>query len=220
MRSRKEALLHDLKGTIKVLRSILESLSAETDNSKKFQEYTKMAIQLAYAQEEYCERLTDLDGSDENGHKPVNIEEIVTNALIAHDAVFSRSSIRWDIVKNKDYKTPIIVGSRFDLKRMFNNIISNAIEASTSSLDIVIESSDNVDFIKIVIMDTGIGFDRNIVKSIFDRNNTERYSTKQGEGHGVGLQNVRSIIELHGGRVRAENRTDFRGAKIIITLPA
>jgi signal transduction histidine kinase len=36
---------------------------------------------------------------------------------------------------------------------------------------------------------------------------------------GLGLYIVRLVAEFHGGRVRAENRTDGTGVEIVVTLP-
>jgi two-component system sensor kinase FixL len=53
------------------------------------------------------------------------------------------------------------------------------------------------------VVDTGPGIDGAVIDQVFDQ-----FFTTKAEGVGMGLSISRSIIEMHGGRVRAESGKD------------
>jgi two-component system sensor kinase FixL len=70
------------------------------------------------------------------------------------------------------------------------------------------------DIVEIEIGDTGPGIDEAVIDQVFDQ-----FFTTKPEGVGMGLSISRSIIESHGGRVRAESGRDG-GATFRFTLHA
>ena len=72
--------------------------------------------------------------------------------------------------------------------------------------------------------DEGPGIPPDKVTAIFDRFYSERPAgEKFGTHSGLGLSISKQIVEAHGGRIVAENRTDengrVAGARFIVTLP-
>ena len=73
--------------------------------------------------------------------------------------------------------------------------------------------------ILINIKDQGPGFTENNTEKVFKRFYSNR-PEKFGEHSGLGLNIVKSIVEMHGGNVVASNRSDIKnGAEIQIQLP-
>ena len=72
---------------------------------------------------------------------------------------------------------------------------------------------------RIIVDDTGPGIPENILPRIFE----PYFTTKSpGEGTGIGLAMVHSIVDNHGGRISAENRVvdnEIAGARFTIDLP-
>ena len=70
-----------------------------------------------------------------------------------------------------------------------------------------------------IVIDEGIGFSEKNTDKIFNRFYSNR-PEKFGEHSGLGLNIVKSIVEMHGGNVRALNRSDVEsGAEIELELP-
>ncbi len=68
--------------------------------------------------------------------------------------------------------------------------------------------------VRIVVEDTGPGIPDSILPRIFE----PYFTTKeQGEGTGIGLAMVHSIVNSHGGKIKAEN--SGQGARFVIDLP-
>ncbi|HEX5883560.1 MAG TPA: ATP-binding protein, partial [Pyrinomonadaceae bacterium] len=105
------------------------------------------------------------------------------------------------------------------IKRVFVNLIDNALEALVSVNDekkIVIITSHDADrsLLRAEVADTGHGIEPGDFRRLF-----EPYFSRRDSGTGLGLAIVQRIILEHGGHIRAE-RNHPRGAKFVIELPA
>lgn len=105
------------------------------------------------------------------------------------------------------------------LRQVFNNLITNALDATTkiSSPKISIITNkmeiNNEPYIKLTISDNGQGLEPSIAGNLF-----EPYVTTKAKGKGLGLAIVKHIIEEHKGHIELQNR-EANGASVIITLP-
>ncbi|HEU5237872.1 MAG TPA: ATP-binding protein [Pyrinomonadaceae bacterium] len=105
------------------------------------------------------------------------------------------------------------------MKRVFVNLIDNALEALADTEDerAVIVSTKHVsnrDLIVATVEDTGEGIPAGDFKRLF-----QPYFSTRGRGTGLGLAIVSRIVTEHGGRVFAEANNP-RGARFVIELPA
>lgn len=107
-------------------------------------------------------------------------------------------------------------GAPSDWERVFMNLFLNAAQAMRESgggeVDISAHAVGLVAEIR--IQDNGPGIPEAILAKIFKA----RFSTRNRQT-GLGLHIVHSIVEQHNGSVRAENRSDARGAVFILSVP-
>ena len=69
-----------------------------------------------------------------------------------------------------------------------------------------------------VVKDTGIGISANSITKVFDRfYRVDPSRQRKGEGSGIGLAIVKSIVEAHHGRVQVES--DVRSTRFILSVP-
>ncbi|MGH7859907.1 MAG: ATP-binding response regulator [Candidatus Binatia bacterium] len=72
----------------------------------------------------------------------------------------------------------------------------------------------------IVVADTGKGISSEFLPRIFERfRQADSGTTRSHGGLGIGLAIARYLIELHGGRLRADSAGEGRGATFTVTLP-
>jgi two-component system sensor kinase FixL len=107
---------------------------------------------------------------------------------------------------------------RVQMQQVVLNLLHNAMDAveqaDTGSRRIVIAcKTANGHALRLSVHDSGPGIEPGTEELVFD----PFYTTKRG-GMGMGLSIVRSIVEAHGGTVRASNGTG-RGAVFEVTLP-
>lgn len=109
------------------------------------------------------------------------------------------------------------------------NVLSNAFKYTPEGGEITIKLTHGTDetargalkrYFEITVTDTGIGIDKDKIEQIFERfyqiNNDV---TKSNFGTGIGLHLSRSLVELHHGTIKAENRDGIQGTQFIIRLP-
>ena len=105
------------------------------------------------------------------------------------------------------------------LRQVINNLVKNAIEASTAADDptIVVRTalaqSDAGRSVEVLIEDRGEGINEAVHENIF-----EPYVTNKTRGTGLGLAIVKKIVEEHGGMVTLANNAG-PGAVATIRLP-
>jgi two-component system NtrC family sensor kinase len=118
---------------------------------------------------------------------------------------------------------PPVLGDPTYLQTLFLNLIANAIDAMPQGGRLTIKtqedsslaSSDNGRWLKISIIDTGIGITEESKKRIFDPFFTTK---KVGEGSGLGLAICEKIIREHSGRLEVESVVG-KGSSFFVFIP-
>ena len=107
------------------------------------------------------------------------------------------------------------------LRRALTNLVSNALRYTPrfGAIVLAVEVADD-GATEVSVSDTGAGIPAEHLARIFDRlYRPDRTATPQGEGAGLGLAIVRSIVELHGGSA-AVHSTVGAGTTVTLRFPA
>ena len=113
---------------------------------------------------------------------------------------------------------PSVSGDRNQLQQVLLNLLLNAMDALNGSeldrrlVDVCVQPS--VTLVEVAVSDTGHGIPSDRLAHIFDP-----FFTTKPNGMGMGLAISRTIIEAHGGTIRAENNPNG-GAAVYFTVPA
>jgi PAS domain S-box-containing protein len=150
--------------------------------------------------------------------KPVLLTEVLGSAIEAIRPAAEAKQIR--LQELLDHTASPLTGDPDRLRQVFWNLLSNAVKFTSKYGRIQIVSQRLNSHIEIVISDTGIGIEPELLPHIFDRFR-QGYSggNRQNPGLGLGLPIVRNLVELHGGTVRAESKGIGEGASFTIRLP-
>ncbi len=110
-------------------------------------------------------------------------------------------------------------GDKSMIKRVFINLISNALKFTKNKKKSIIEISSKKDMNNIIysIKDNGAGFDMKYYDKLFGVFQ-RLHGVKEFEGTGIGLALVKRIIEKHGGKVWAESKIN-KGASFYFQIP-
>ncbi|MDD2632748.1 MAG: HAMP domain-containing sensor histidine kinase [Bacteroidales bacterium] len=123
------------------------------------------------------------------------------------------------LVFNPGAEKPLVSGDRMHLTNAITNLVDNANKYSPRRPRIRITTANYNDGVKICVMDNGMGISNENQKKIFDK----LYRVPTGnvhdvKGFGLGLSYVKTIVELHGGRVTVESELK-KGSKFCIYIP-
>jgi two-component system sensor kinase FixL len=151
---------------------------------------------------------------------PAQKEQFDINQAILEVVALTRTEVHRSAVTLQTQLQPglpPLMGDRIQLQQVVLNFILNAVEA-TSGVDrysrhVVVSSTKDSNGVIVAVRDTGVGLDPDSIDRVF-----QPFYTTKTSGMGMGLSICRSIIEAHGGRVRAA-RNDDAGATFQFTLP-
>jgi len=124
-----------------------------------------------------------------------------------------------DVVTSFDGPAPIY-GDPARLDQVFSNLMANAIKFTPQGGRVNVSVGLHGSEACMVVTDSGRGIEADFLPHVFERfRQAETTTTRSVGGVGLGLAIVRSLVELHGGEVRAESEGAGRGACFTVTLP-
>jgi signal transduction histidine kinase/CheY-like chemotaxis protein len=116
-----------------------------------------------------------------------------------------------------------VLGDAARLQQVVWNLLTNAVKFNARGGSVVVRlaGSDSDSTVSLMVRDTGAGIARSFLPYVFEPFRQEdSSSTRAHGGIGLGLAIVRSLVELHGGRITADSDGEGRGATFTVELPA
>jgi signal transduction histidine kinase len=104
------------------------------------------------------------------------------------------------------------------LRRVFANLISNAIKHTERTGHIQVTARADADGIEIIVRDDGEGIPEDDLETIFDAFERSKSTTSTRFDTGMGLTFCKLAIEAHGGRIWAESERGY-GSGFFVRLP-
>jgi signal transduction histidine kinase len=106
------------------------------------------------------------------------------------------------------------------IEQIVDNVLTNAIKFTAGGGSIDVSVTREQDTAVIRVSDTGIGIPPHLLSTVFDLfAQTPRSLDRSQGGLGIGLTVVKSLVELHGGVVRASSAGEGQGTLIEIRVP-
>lgn len=170
------------------------------------------------AQVENVLRISQLQKNQLNIEKdPLEMHPIIEDA-ITHVSLIVEDRVGYIKTHFNAKKTTVLANTTY-MTSVIVNILDNAVKYSTSPPEIDITTNNNSSNIFINIKDKGNGMTKAVQKRIFE----EFYREPMGnlhnvKGHGLGLSNVKRILENHQGSISVQSEKG-KGSIFKITLP-
>jgi hypothetical protein len=136
--------------------------------------------------------------------QPVNILEVIANTF-DHLKIEQRNGVQVRTTFPPTSQLRPVSGDPELLQKAFTNLLLNAIQS--------LPKGEGAVEVTASIRDTGCGISPERLESLF-----RPFQTTKEKGLGIGLCHTRSIIEVHGGRIRIESQLNA-GTKVEVELP-
>lgn len=149
---------------------------------------------------------------------PLDLRPVVHAALEVVEPTADSKGLRIEAVLDEG---PIAVnGDARRLQQVVWNLLSNAVKFTPRGGRIRVRVERDGDHARIAVRDTGQGIEATFLPHVFEP--FRQASDGQARTHaglGLGLSIVRALVEMHGGRIRAESDGDGQGAAFVVELP-
>ena len=210
---------HDLRAPLRALTGFGELLvkNASGNMDEKGRHYLNVIIESAGQMGRLIDDLLSFSrmGRVEMAKTEVCLERLVNDAQKELQPATEGRDIVWEIGQ-----LPQVYGDPAMLRLVFVNLISNALKFTKprhrTRIEIGTVPGDRDETV-VYVRDNGVGFDIKYADKLFCLFQ-RLHRQDEFEGIGVGLANVRRIIQRHGGRTWAEGSLD-EGANFYFSLP-
>jgi len=219
---------HELKTPLNVIFSANQMMEMYLkndnfeDNKEKFFNYNNSIKQNCYRLIKLINNIVDLSKSKSgflklnlSNENIVKIVEDITESVLEY-----AKSLNLRIIFDTNVEERIISCDPNMIERVVLNLISNALKFSNPNSDIYINVYDKGSIVEISVKDTGIGIDKKHLDLLFERfYQVDKTMSRNAEGSGIGLSLIKSIVEMHGGRLSVESEVG-KGSIFKVELPA
>jgi light-regulated signal transduction histidine kinase (bacteriophytochrome) len=156
------------------------------------------------------------------GRAEMSEELVLFDVLIAEVREELASEIGAREIEWKIGALPPVRGDRSLLRQVIANLVGNAVKFTRQQPKAVIEIGASVGragagSVTFFVRDNGAGFNPRFIDKLFGVFQ-RLHNSREFEGTGIGLANVKRIVQRHGGRVWAEGAVN-NGAVFYFTLP-
>jgi two-component system phosphate regulon sensor histidine kinase PhoR len=219
---------HELKTPIAAVKGFAETLLAGAMNDT---ETAKSFLQIIYDESERLNRLIGdiLELSKvESKRVPLQFSPVHLSSFVGKTLDMMRSSAdKKEIELEMRVDEELYMEADEDrLRQIMFNLLSNGINYTPEGGKVKVEVEEvpaegegEVEKIRIVISDTGIGIPKKDLPRIFERfYRVDKARSRSSGGTGLGLSIVKHLVDLHKGSIRVESDLGF-GSRFILELP-
>ena len=219
---------HEFKTPLNIILASLQVIAQNIINKNiiisdnfNFNKYTTSIKQNSYRLLRLANNLIDITKIDtgyyEIHQKNCNIISIIEDITLSVAQYINDKNI--ELLFDTSTEELILGCDPDKIERIMLNLLSNAVKYTGSNGYIYVNIDTTEDYVIISIKDTGIGISRENQSIIFERfMQVDDTLTRKCEGSGIGLSLVKSLVEMHGGKI-AVYSIEGIGSEFTFTLP-
>ena len=215
---------HDLQTPLASMRAILEALSdGVVEEPEMVRRYLLTAQRDVMSLSALIDDLFQMSQLDTGGfpldRMEASLSDLVSDTLesFSHLALQREIKLEGQVASNVD---PIFMDTQA-VGRVFNNLISNALQHTPSGGEIKVQARRTGSGVEVTVSDTGEGIRPQDIPHIFERfyrGDAARSRNRGTGGAGLGLAIARGIVRAHGGDIQVESQLG-QGTRFTFIIP-
>jgi signal transduction histidine kinase len=217
------AVSHELRTPLAVIRSAAENLAdGVVKDDEQIRKYGDLVRNEGRRLTEMVEQILEFAGIESGQRafvlRPVALPPMLRDIVHSSDALVRAAGI--EVEYEIDDALPPALGDESALRRVFENLIANAIKYGQSGGWIGVAATRAGREVHVRIADRGIGISSAEQSRIFEPfYRAPDVIAARIQGAGLGLSLVRRIVEAHGGRISVRSDPG-KGSEFTVILPA
>ena len=217
------AVSHELRTPLAVIRSAAENLAdGVVRDDQQIRKYGDLMRTEGRRLTEMVEQILEFAGIQSGqrgfGLRAVRLEPLLHDIVSSSTALIDRADM--DVQVDLPEDLPPVLGDEAALRRVFQNLISNALKYGAAGGWIGVSAGKSGADVRVVVADKGMGISASDQARIFEPFYRGGDAVDAGiQGAGLGLSLVQRIVEVHGGRVAVSSKPGA-GSEFIVHLPA
>jgi signal transduction histidine kinase len=207
---------HEVRNPLFGISSVLDAFEARFGGAPEHQQYIGVLREELSHLNRLMEDLLDYGKPYKQEFRMGTIYDVIVHGVSACESLAEVGKVKI-VNKAPENLAPIMMDEK-RLPQVFSNLIKNAIQYSPPAAEVHVEAEeiilDNRLWIECRVRDSGPGVRIEDLPKIFDP-----FFTRRRGGTGLGLSIARRIVQEHGGKITAGNRSEG-GAEIVVRMPA
>ena len=146
-----------------------------------------------------------------------NIVKVIEDITLSIAEYIKHKKI--NLLFNTDFKEIILACDPDKIERVMLNLLSNAIKYTDDGGNIQVSLNKVNNDVIISVKDSGVGIPKDKLELIFDRfGQANSILSRRCEGSGIGLSIVKSIVQMHGGKIEVFSEVG-KGTEFVFNIP-
>ncbi len=211
---------HELRTPLAVIRSAGDNLADGVVNDEaRIRQYGELVRREGLRLTDLVEQILEFAGM-QSGQRTLTPTPVAIGALLRDVATAEATAAAGvDIELAIDDNLPAVAGDESALRRVFQNLVGNAIKYGADARWIGIRATASGGSVDVSVSDRGIGIAAADQAKIFDPfYRAPAVVAAQIQGAGLGLSLVKRIVDAHAGRITLTS-TPGQGSTFTVTLP-
>jgi two-component system, sporulation sensor kinase E len=204
---------HEVRNPLGIIRASVQLMEESDCNPGRVREAADVIKHEIDRLDRVIKALLDFGRPAAPSLRPVDMRQVVEEVVLFTRRFASRASV--EIVEEYAEDASTAMADPEQLKQVFVNLISNAVQAMSESggtLNVATGAEDEFSYVRFT--DNGPGMSEETMRKAFD----PFYSTRD-DGTGLGLTIVHRIVDEHGGHIEVTSDPE-RGTAFTVYLPA
>jgi two-component system phosphate regulon sensor histidine kinase PhoR len=213
---------HELRAPLSAIEQMINVVLMKEDLGEKERNFLSRAKERLRGLVDFINKLLEVSrieaGMAIQRREPLDLKEVVQKAVDLFSGEALNKGLTFSVELPQD-PLPLILGDPQGLEGVFVNLISNAIKYTPPGGKITVSLTQEGDYLKVSVSDTGVGIPKEDLPRIFDKFYRVRTKeTRQVIGTGLGLAIVKGIVEAHLGKIEVKSELG-KGSVFTVYLP-